>query len=96
MSARTEMQPRVLLVEDEAAIAELLKYNLESQNYRVTHAVTGEEAELLLAEDQFDVILLDWMLPGLSGIELCRRIRRMDDVRSVPVLMSGASKAMPK
>lgn len=90
MSARTEMQPRVLLVEDEAAIAELLKYNLESQNYRVTHAVTGEEAELLLAEDQFDVILLDWMLPGLSGIELCRRIRRMDDVRSVPVLMLTA------
>lgn len=90
MSARTEMQARVLLVEDEAAIAELLKYNLESQNYRVTHAVTGEEAELLLAEDQFDVILLDWMLPGLSGIELCRRIRRMDDVRSVPVLMLTA------
>lgn len=89
MSAR-EMQPRLLLVEDEAAIAELLKYNLESQGYRVTHAVAGEDAELLLAEDQFDLIVLDWMLPGLSGIELCRRIRRMNDVKSVPVLMLTA------
>jgi two-component system, OmpR family, phosphate regulon response regulator PhoB len=90
MSVRTEMQPRILLVEDEAAIAELLKYNLESQSYRVTHAVTGEDAELLLAEDHFDLIMLDWMLPGLSGIELCRRIRRMDDIKGVPILMLTA------
>lgn len=90
MSARMEMEPRVLLVEDEAAIAELLKYNLESQGYRVTHATTGEDGELLLAEDQFDLIVLDWMLPGLSGIELCRRIRRMDDIKALPVLMLTA------
>jgi two-component system phosphate regulon response regulator PhoB len=90
MSARMEMQPRVLLVEDEAAIAEVLRYNLESQGYRVTHSVTGEDGELLLAEDQFDLIVLDWMLPGLSGIELCRRIRRMDDVKGVPILMLTA------
>jgi len=90
MSARIEMQPRILVVEDEAALAELLKYNLESQGYRVTLAPTGEEAELLLSEDQFDLILLDWMLPGLSGIELCRRIRRQDEQRGMPILMLTA------
>lgn len=90
MTARMEMQPRILVVEDEAALAELLKYNLESSNYRVTLAATGEEAELLLGEDQYDLILLDWMLPGLSGIELCRRIRRDDQIRGVPILMLTA------
>lgn len=90
MFARTEMQPRVLLVEDEAALAELLKYNLESQHYAVTLAPTGEEAELLLGEDHYDLIVLDWMLPGLSGIELCRRIRRNDEIRGVPILMLTA------
>ncbi len=90
MFARTEMQPRVLLVEDEAALSELLKYNLESQNYLVTLAPTGEEAELLLGEDHYDLIVLDWMLPGLSGIELCRRIRRNDEIRGVPILMLTA------
>lgn len=90
MTARMEMQPRILVVEDEAALAELVKYNLESNNYRVTLAATGEEAELLLGEDQYDLIVLDWMLPGLSGIELCRRIRRDDQIRGVPILMLTA------
>jgi two-component system phosphate regulon response regulator PhoB len=87
---RTEMLPHILIVEDEAALAELLRYNLESQNYRVTVAPTGEEAELLLGEDNYDLIVLDWMLPGLSGIELCRRIRRADATRGVPILMLTA------
>ncbi len=89
-STRTEMLPRILVVEDEAPLSELLRYNLESHNYRVTVAASGEEAELLLNEDQYDLILLDWMLPGLSGIELCRRIRRADTTRGVPVLMLTA------
>ena len=79
MSAVTEMAPRVLVVEDDAAIAELVRYNLEAEGLRSTIAATGEEAELQVAEDRFDLIVLDWMLPGLSGIELCRRLRRRDD-----------------
>ena len=79
MSAATEMAPRVLVVEDDAAIAELVRYNLEAEGLRSTIAATGEEAELQVAEDRFDLIVLDWMLPGLSGIELCRRLRRRDD-----------------
>ncbi len=90
MSAVTEMGPRVLVVEDDAAIAELVRYNLEAEGLQSTVAATGEEAELQVAEDRFDLIVLDWMLPGLSGIELCRRLRRRDALRSVPILMLTA------
>jgi two-component system phosphate regulon response regulator PhoB len=90
MSAVTEMGPRVLVVEDDAAIAELVRYNLEAEGLHATVAPTGEEAELQVAEDGFDLIVLDWMLPGLSGIELCRRLRRRDDLRNVPILMLTA------
>jgi two-component system phosphate regulon response regulator PhoB len=90
MPAMTEMSPRVLVIEDDAAIAEVLRYNLEAEGLRPTVATTGEEAEMQVAEDRFDLIVLDWMLPGLSGIELCRRLRRRDDTRSVPILMLTA------
>jgi two-component system phosphate regulon response regulator PhoB len=90
MSAVTEMSPRILVIEDDAAIAELLRYNLEAEGLRTTVAATGEEAEMQVAEDRFDLIVLDWRLPGLSGIELCRRLRRREDTRTVPILMLTA------
>jgi two-component system phosphate regulon response regulator PhoB len=90
MTAMPESGPRVLVVEDDAAIAELVRYNLEAEGLRSAIAPTGEEAELMVAEERFDLIVLDWMLPGVSGIELCRRLRRRDDLRDVPILMLTA------
>lgn len=81
---------RLLVVEDDAALAELIRFNLEAEGYAAVIAETAEDAELLLGEDQFDLIILDWMLPGMSGIELCRRIRRRDDTQTVPILMLTA------
>ena len=66
---------QVLIVEDEEALSTLLRYNLEAEGFLVDSAARGDDAELLLAERIPDLVLLDWMLPGLSGIELCRRIR---------------------
>ena len=88
--AGKEMSPHILVVEDDPAIAEVVGYNLSAEGYRVEVAVTGEEAEMQVEEDQFDLIVLDWMLPGLSGIEFCRRLRRRDTTRAVPVLMLTA------
>jgi two-component system, OmpR family, phosphate regulon response regulator PhoB len=90
MSAPAASSPHVLVVEDEAAIAEVVRYNLAAEGFRATIAATGEEAEMLVAEDQFDLVVLDWMLPGLSGIELCRRLRRRDATRGLPILMLTA------
>jgi two-component system phosphate regulon response regulator PhoB len=67
------MQPHVLVVEDEDALAELLQYNLKKEGFRVSIAADGEEAMMLVEERQPDVVLLDWMLPKISGIEVCRR-----------------------
>ena len=80
----------VLIVEDEAALATMLRYNLESEGYRVSEAVDGEEAILLVDEEPPNLILLDWMLPSLSGIEVCRRIRRNKSARDVPIIMLTA------
>ena len=90
MPGGIDMSPRILVVEDDAAIAELLRYNLEAEGSMPTIVPTGEEAELQAAEDRFDLAIVDWMLPGLSGIELCRRLRRREDTRSVPILMLTA------
>jgi two-component system, OmpR family, phosphate regulon response regulator PhoB len=84
------MQPYILIVEDEPDIVELLKYNLEAADYEVGIARDGDEAEISLAERKPDALLLDWMLPGVSGIELCRRIRRRPETRMLPIIMLTA------
>lgn len=84
------MKPSVLIVEDEASLSTLLHYNLEREGYRVAEAHDGDEALLKLDETQPDLILLDWMLPHISGIELCRRIRSRPESRNVPVIMLTA------
>ena len=68
-------QPLILIVEDEVALVTLLRYNLEREGFRVLEAGNGEEALLLIKEQRPDLVLLDWMLPILSGIEICRQIR---------------------
>jgi two-component system, OmpR family, phosphate regulon response regulator PhoB len=80
----------ILVVEDEAALAELLRYNLEAAGHTVTTCGSGEDGEALLAEERFDLIVLDWMLPGVSGIELCRRLRARDETKTLPILMLTA------
>ena len=87
---RNDRAPRILVVEDEASIAFLLVYNLESEGYQVEHVNNGDEAELRIAETQPDLLILDWMLPGISGLEICRRIRARDSTRDVPVIMLTA------
>ena len=81
---------KVLVVEDDPALAELIRFNIEAEGYTAAVADTAEDAELLIGEDRFDLIILDWMLPGMSGIELCRRIRRREDAQTVPILMLTA------
>lgn len=84
------MRPLVLIVEDEAAIVTLLRYNLERVGFGVLEATNGEEALLLIEEEAPDVILLDWMLPVMSGIEVCRQLRRRPQLRDVPIIMLTA------
>src|ERR1700728_4859941 len=83
-------RPLVLVVEDEAAIATMLRYNLEKQGYRVSEASDGQEALTRIQEQQSDIVLLDWMLPLMSGIEVCRQIRRKPATRDLPVIMVTA------
>jgi two-component system phosphate regulon response regulator PhoB len=84
------LKPAVLIVEDEGALLTLLRYNLEREGYRVLEARDGEEALLVSSEEKPDVVLLDWMLPQLSGIEVCRRLRTRQETRNVPILMLTA------
>ncbi len=84
------MKPLILVVEDEAALVTMLRYNLEKEGYRVCEAGDGEEAIAMVAERKPDMVLLDWMLPSLSGIEVCRQIRRKAATRELPVLMLTA------
>ena len=83
-------KPYVLVVEDEAALATMLRYNLEKQGFRVEEAVDGQEALTRIAEAVPDIVLLDWMLPVMSGIEVCRQIRRRPATRDLPVIMVTA------
>lgn len=83
-------QPHILVVEDEAAQREVLTYNLEAEGFRVTYAADGEAGLLALAEDPPDVIILDWMMPHLSGIEVCRRIKTRPETRGIPIIMLSA------
>ena len=83
-------KPIILVVEDEASLVLLLRYNLEKEGYLVRSAERGDEAELLLAEDVPDLVILDWMLPSVSGVELCRRLRAREATRTLPVIMLTA------
>ena len=82
--------PRILIVEDESDLALLLGYNLESEGYLVENVTRGDEAELRLAENTPDLVILDWMLPGVSGLEICRRLRAREATRTLPVIMVTA------
>jgi len=84
------MMPRILLVEDEAALTTLLRYNLEAARYVVDTASRGDEAEIKLRETPPDLVILDWMLPGLSGIEICRRLRARAETRQLPIIILTA------
>jgi two-component system phosphate regulon response regulator PhoB len=86
----TSDQPTVLVVEDEPAQREVLAYNLEAEGFRVIRAEDGEEALLRVEEDAPDIIVLDWMLPRVSGIEVCRRLKMRAETRSVPIIMLSA------
>lgn len=86
----TTMKPTVLVVEDEEALSMLLQYNLEKEGYNVVATADGEEAAMLVREIEPDLILLDWMLPSLSGIELCRRLRSRSETRNLPIVMITA------
>lgn len=83
-------QPKVLLVEDEFAQREVLAYNLEAEGFDVIQADNGEDALLLVDEDHPDMIILDWMMPKVSGIEVCRRLKMRPETRSIPVIMLSA------
>jgi two-component system, OmpR family, phosphate regulon response regulator PhoB len=83
-------KPLVLVVEDEAALVTMLRYNLEKQGFRVEEAADGQEALTLIAETRPDLVLLDWMLPAMSGLEVCRQIRRRPATRDLPVIMVTA------
>src|SRR5438067_6169486 len=83
-------KPLVLVVEDEAALATMLRYNLEKQGFRVEEAGDGEEALTRIDEVKPDLVLLDWMLPVMCGIEVCRQIRRRCPTRDLPVIIVTA------
>ncbi len=82
--------PHVLLIEDEPAQREVLAYNLEAEGYRVSRAEDGEQGLLLVDEDAPDVIVLDWMLPSVSGIEVCRQLKIRPETRAIPIIMLSA------
>jgi two-component system phosphate regulon response regulator PhoB len=84
------VQPYILVMEDEDALATLLQYNLEKEGYDVVVAADGEEGLVQIDERQPDLVLLDWMLPKVSGIEVCRRIRGRPETRNLPVIMLTA------
>lgn len=81
---------RILIVEDEEPLVTLLRYNLEKAGYRVESVERGDEAELRIAEEPPDLLLLDWMVPGVSGVELCRRLRAREETARLPILMLTA------
>ena len=84
------MAARILIVEDEEPLTLLLRYNLEAEGFEVDSVARGDDAELHLRDHTPDLVLLDWMLPGLSGIELCRRLRTRRDTERVPIIMLTA------
>lgn len=86
----TGQDARILIVEDEEPLTLLLRYNLEAEGYRVEALGRGDDADTRLREAAPDLLILDWMLPGVSGIELCRRLRSRDDTKALPIIMLTA------
>jgi len=86
----TAMGARILIIEDEEPLTLLLRYNLEAEGYQVDVAARGDDAEIRLKEGLPDLVVLDWMLPGISGIELCRRLRARSDTERLPIIMLTA------
>jgi len=84
------MTARIMIVEDEEPLTLLLRYNLEAEGYAVDTAARGDEAEVKLKEAAPDLVVLDWMLPGMSGIELCRRLRARAETERLPIIMLTA------
>jgi two-component system, OmpR family, phosphate regulon response regulator PhoB len=84
------LSPRVMVVEDEEPLCVLLRYNLEAEGYQVETVMRGDEAELRLRETVPDLLVLDWMLPSISGIELCRRLRQRPETERLPIIMLTA------
>jgi two-component system phosphate regulon response regulator PhoB len=83
-------QPHVLVVEDEPAQREVLHYNLEAEGFRVSTAANGEDGLMMVQEDPPDVMVLDWMLPSVSGIEVCRQLKARAETRDIPIIMLSA------
>src|SRR5438309_10517659 len=88
--AKQLVSARIMIVEDAEPLMLLLRYNLESEGYEVETAARGDEAEIKLKESLPDLLVLDWMLPGMSGIELCRRLRARPDTERLPIIMLTA------
>jgi two-component system phosphate regulon response regulator PhoB len=84
------LNPRILIVEDEAPLTAMLRYNFEREGYRVAEAGDGEAAMVCIAEQPPDLVVLDWMLPVTSGLEVCRRLKRAPGTRALPVIMLTA------
>jgi len=84
------MKPKVLVVEDEEPLSVLLRYNLEAKGYEVDVASRGDEADIYLQETVPDLLILDWMLPGISGIDLCRILRTREATKNLPIIMLTA------
>lgn len=84
------MTTKVLIAEDEPTLVEILRYNLEAEGYEVAHAARGDEAEALVAAERPNLVLLDWNLPCLSGVEICRRIRQREETKYLPIIMLTA------
>src|SRR5918992_1559484 len=84
------MGARILIVEDEEPLTWLLRYNLEAEGYEVDAVARGDEADTRLKEQPPDLVVLDWMLPGVSGIELCRRLRARPETKTLPIIMLTA------
>ncbi len=83
----TAQNSHILIVEDEEPLSLLLRYNLESEGYDVETIARGDEADTRLRESTPDLVVLDWMLPGLSGIELCRRLRSRPETKALPIII---------
>lgn len=86
----SSLQPNILLVEDERGQREMLSYNLEAEGFAVFSAENGEDAMLMVAEAPPDLVILDWMMPLMSGIEVCRQLKSRGDTRHIPIIMLSA------